>query len=611
MKKGKELQAKEVLDYKPLDKLPKINCKTPNQKLLCKAIKENEIVICTGPAGTGKTHVSLLQSLHLLKKEDQFKQIILVKSVTSVKEESIGFIPGTVDEKMAPYMYSFTYLLDKIFEKKGKASKLMSDGVIEVLPLAFIRGINIENAIIAIDECITGDMVISTDYNKNAKLIRNSKNSMKSLVDLLEAGEEIKALSHNDITGELEYKKILNWKKTGVKDIVEITMQQRSVPIKTSKNHPFAIYEDGRIKYIEAQKLKIGDRLLLHKDGLNNHTIFNDNNLDLLLGFALGDGSIAKNKQSTPDIYRLVKTHGMKQLEYCKFCSEILDGSFNLKGTSGYTGGQECRCLTKSIFLNNRFINSIYNSQMKKRLTEEIEDYFTERTLALWYMDDGSARHSKTQSELQGMTFHTEGFSYEENEILQNILYNKFDISSRIASYNKRGNKYYYIYINKENSGKLQNIIKRYIHPSMDYKLGVKYRNSFDEKSYYKYNNMKNITTKLIEKIEQNKQEEVYNIEVEDNHNYFVNGILTHNCQNLSTDLFKTIISRLGDNSKMIFLGDIEQIDLKDKKTSCLKKICEIFKDNENVKIVELTDDDCVRNKKIPAILQVLRNNNL
>ena len=127
MKKGKELQSKEVLDYKPLDKLPKINCKTPNQKLLCKAIKEHEIVICTGPAGTGKTHVSLLQSLHLLKKEDQFKQIILVKSVTSVKEESIGFIPGTVDEKMAPYMYSFTYLLDKIFEKKGKTSKRMRD----------------------------------------------------------------------------------------------------------------------------------------------------------------------------------------------------------------------------------------------------------------------------------------------------------------------------------------------------------------------------------------------------------------------------------------------------------------------------------------------------
>ena len=97
-------------------------------------------------------------------------------------------------------MYSFTYLIDKIFEKKGKANKLISDGIIEILPLAFIRGVNIENAIIVIDECVTGDMVISTDYNKNAKLIRNSKNSMKSLVDLLEAGEEIKALSHNDIS---------------------------------------------------------------------------------------------------------------------------------------------------------------------------------------------------------------------------------------------------------------------------------------------------------------------------------------------------------------------------------------------------------------------------
>lgn len=162
MKKGKELQAKEVLDYKPLDKLPKINCKTANQKLLCKAIKEHDIVICTGPAGSGKTHVSLLQSLHLLKKEENFKQLILVKSVTSVKEESIGFIPGTVEEKMAPYMFSFTYLIDKMFEKKGKANKLMEDNIIEVLPLAFIRGINIENAIVIVDEFQN----ISTDLFK-------------------------------------------------------------------------------------------------------------------------------------------------------------------------------------------------------------------------------------------------------------------------------------------------------------------------------------------------------------------------------------------------------------------------------------------------------------
>ena len=173
MKKGKESPAKEVLDYKPLDKLPKINCKTPNQKLLCKAIKEHDIVICTGPAGTGKSHVSLLQALHLLKKEEHYKQIVLVKSVTSVKEESIGFIPGTVEEKMAPYMFSFTYLIDKIFEKKGKANKLMEDGIIEVLPLAFIRGINIENAIVIVDEFQN----ISTDLFKTiiSRLSEGSK----------------------------------------------------------------------------------------------------------------------------------------------------------------------------------------------------------------------------------------------------------------------------------------------------------------------------------------------------------------------------------------------------------------------------------------------------
>ena len=63
MKKGKELQVKEVLEYKPLDKLPKINCKTPNQKLLCKAIKEHEIVICKGPNCTnGKLCTSSIRN---------------------------------------------------------------------------------------------------------------------------------------------------------------------------------------------------------------------------------------------------------------------------------------------------------------------------------------------------------------------------------------------------------------------------------------------------------------------------------------------------------------------------------------------------------------------
>lgn len=213
MKKGKELQVKEVLEYKPLDKLPKINCKTPNQKLLCKAIKEHEIVICTGPAGTGKTHLTLLQALHLLKKEDQFKQIILVKSVTSIKEESIGFIPGTVDEKMAPYMYSFTYLIDKIFEKKGKANKLISDGIIEILPLAFIRGVNIENAIILVDEAqnTSSDLfkTIISRLGDNSKMIflgdieqidlKDKKTScLKKICEIFKDNENVKIVELTD-----------------------------------------------------------------------------------------------------------------------------------------------------------------------------------------------------------------------------------------------------------------------------------------------------------------------------------------------------------------------------------------------------------------------------
>ena len=75
-------------------------------------------------------------------------------------------------------------------------------------------------------------------------------------------------------------------------------------------------------------------------------------------------------------------------------------------------------------------------------------------------------------------------------------------------------------------------------------------------------------------------------------------------------DLFKSIITRIGENSKMIFLGDIEQVDFdneKKRKTSALQHIIDIFKDSSDVATVHFEDDECVRNPIIPKILNKLR----
>ena len=94
----------------------------------------------------------------------------------------------------------------------------------------------------------------------------------------------------------------------------------------------------------------------------------------------------------------------------------------------------------------------------------------------------------------------------------------------------------------------------------------------------------------------------------------FVRGLSIDNAvviidetQNLSDHTFKTIMTRIGTDSKYVFLGDTEQVDKKKKNESCLNKVVDIFKDSNIVGTVEFTDEDCVRNPIIPKILEALR----
>jgi phosphate starvation-inducible PhoH-like protein len=94
----------------------------------------------------------------------------------------------------------------------------------------------------------------------------------------------------------------------------------------------------------------------------------------------------------------------------------------------------------------------------------------------------------------------------------------------------------------------------------------------------------------------------------------FIRGINIDNaiciideCQNLYLDAFKSIITRIGENSKYIILGDTQQIDRHDKQNSILQKILDLFKDSDLVGTVEFKDEDCVRNPIIPKILDKLK----
>lgn len=133
------------------------NFQPRNQKQaeFVKLIKRNEVVIAKGTPGSGKTFVSLATALSMLG--EVYKKVIIVKSVTTLPDQEIGFIKGGVDQKMEPFMMSFTWNIDKICGE-GAAKALLDKGLVQVLPLAFVRGISIDNAIVIFDELQNVDM---------------------------------------------------------------------------------------------------------------------------------------------------------------------------------------------------------------------------------------------------------------------------------------------------------------------------------------------------------------------------------------------------------------------------------------------------------------------
>ena len=87
--------------------------------------------------------------------------------------------------------------------------------------------------------------------------------------------------------------------------------------------------------------------------------------------------------------------------------------------------------------------------------------------------------------------------------------------------------------------------------------------------------------------------------------------VIIDEVQNLSFTTFKTLITRIGQNSKYILMGDVEQIDRRDKKESPLEKIYDIFETSEEVGTIEFKDEHCVRNEIIPVILKKLRDHGI
>ncbi len=149
-----------------------IKARTRNQRLLVELSEKNDVVFAIGPAGTGKTYVAVALAVRALKNR-LVKKIILTRPAVEAGE-NLGFLPGDLKDKVDPYLRPLYDALDDLLEGE-KINKFMTERVIEVAPLAFMRGRTLDNAFIILDEAQnTTSMQIKmflTRLGPNAKCI--------------------------------------------------------------------------------------------------------------------------------------------------------------------------------------------------------------------------------------------------------------------------------------------------------------------------------------------------------------------------------------------------------------------------------------------------------
>jgi phosphate starvation-inducible PhoH-like protein len=124
---------------------------TQSQREYYDKLKKNQITICSGPAGVGKSFIAMKAAVDLIADHTSpYEKIIIVRPAVEA-EEKLGSLPGNVEEKLDPYIFPSYYLLNKIIGKEAR-EKLKQMEVIEVFALAYMRGMNIDNSILIFEE---------------------------------------------------------------------------------------------------------------------------------------------------------------------------------------------------------------------------------------------------------------------------------------------------------------------------------------------------------------------------------------------------------------------------------------------------------------------------
>jgi len=215
VKKNIELEESNVKSFKQLIKTPRksVIARSEKQSDYIKSLKENDITMSLGPAGTGKSFLAVSVGVTMLM-EKKIDRVILSRPAVEAGEK-LGFLPGDMKEKVDPYLRP---LYDALYELFGsdKIDKKIESGEIEIAPLAFMRGRTLKNCFAILDEAQnateTQIKMFLTRIGENSKLVVNGDPSQIDLINKSQSGliksknilkhlKEIKIIEfdHNDV----------------------------------------------------------------------------------------------------------------------------------------------------------------------------------------------------------------------------------------------------------------------------------------------------------------------------------------------------------------------------------------------------------------------------
>lgn len=144
---AEDMANNDILVFGPNGKV--IRAKTQNQKLMAQAAEKNDIIFAIGPAGTGKTYTAVALAVRALKNK-AVRKIILTRPAVEAGE-NLGFLPGDLKEKIDPYLRPLYDALDDMIPA-DKLTYYMANRIIEIAPLAYMRGRTLDNSYIILDE---------------------------------------------------------------------------------------------------------------------------------------------------------------------------------------------------------------------------------------------------------------------------------------------------------------------------------------------------------------------------------------------------------------------------------------------------------------------------